>query len=61
MLSLGASNDRCQQNADRSPKAQSQEPYSKKPEAISHLGLFSLILPAATYSPMQFPTQYHRR
>ena len=32
----------------------------KKPDVTSHVGLFEK-MPAATYSPTQFPMQYHRR
>ena len=33
----------------------------KKPGVITHVGLGRKIMPAATYSPTQFPMQYHRR
>jgi hypothetical protein len=35
--------------------------YKQKKARRDSVGLFSRILPAATYSPTQFPVQYHRR
>ena len=48
---------RCGDARDQVDQQISKSVDTKKAAVISHSG-FHLILPAATYSPMQFPTQY---
>ncbi len=55
-------NVKINQQSHNLPICESTNGETKKPAAFSHSGLFvSVILPAATYSPIEFPLQYHRR